>query len=1204
MTADLSSFEPEFKRVNKLLADNGVAFEKANRVAYEYVQEGENIVRKLRSIELQLNETTRAQYNLNREQGKFSLGSRSVYPSSPSSGQDQLLKQYNDSMGSKLPSYITDTTKSMDKLTRSTKDLDGASQSVLISWKSIGRLLVVQTLHRSIASTVSALRDGFTASLDLQSKFLEIRAISQDIPLSIQTWATELAKVSSKWGADLFDVTEGAYQALSNQVAKGRDAILFVDEAMKLSAATASTATEAVNALSSVLNAYGESSSSAAKYAAQLFKTVELGRVRLGEMSNNLGDIVILASNLGIPFEEVAAGITMMTNQGMKFNKTATQIRGALNKLLKPTEEMQGLFDSFGVSSGEALVKLIGFPGIIESIKDETGGASNEVARYFNTMRGMLFGVAVTSERTSELYKQSIDKIKNSMETYEAAAKERLNSPLVQFQSRMKEVQNMFRVDFGPAIINTLAEISTHFTNLDLVVKSFTQTLLVAGTGMGMLALIKGIKFLAFESAKYNAALAAGLAIYATLTFAANMYTKTLVKELDGVREELAAVNKEYDRTLSAMAAVDADLMKELERPLLTMAARTNAVLSHGMEGLMGQNELLKESYEGIFKKAESGAKDFEDAYKDAIDNIRDGIKSLDGDIKNQGNIIDGINKAIIESGRELKEVLLDASLDGLDPTAGIQKLDRYISQMREAAAKATDLETHNYYTSQIKSAIKEKNSLATEINEKNKEIDEERAEIADQITESKQKLLDLEREYQNTREQDKKNELFTARNEQVRELGKLEAELKGKVKTAVPDFNLSNEYASAIAEQQAQLMKMREAAQAEELRLLNEKHNREIALKEALLKLDLANIRKKAESERQENLLTAARKNLDAFDLEKALPSVRNQQSIDDIMSMRYQSAARVKEAGATDQQMASVFARLASEQNYLQTQLLKVENTNRRDKVTEDLKAVDATLEKLRLTEAGSTKAVGKLDIQIIYLNDKIAELTSELADMGFVEGKLIPQVGRRNRDEIDEKERDLNEYLKLRDSAERAKDKYREQTISASMARSDYTAMAAGILKALVDANVDIYGIKTQSKELDALKTGPTVVRTQEEELKQLTANVQSLVESTANIKSAAEKYGETFTQDSTIRDMKNAAESYDFLSNLIKNQANSTVSGAEVITASQIKALAENASDIYNDNRDIKTTINANLDLSVVRQAVNDVMKTNERMGPRR
>ncbi|RLF64633.1 MAG: phage tail tape measure protein, partial [Thermoplasmata archaeon] len=211
-----------------------------------------------------------------------------------------------------------------------------ATQRFGLTWEGLGRLVGVQVLHSGISKLTRLMAEGITIAREYNLRIAEIRTISQENQLTTDEWAAGLRKLSESFGLDAIDQAEGAYQTLSNQVAKGAETFKFMQAANTLAATGVASVTDSVKLLTAGLNSFQLPISEVDRVAAQFFKTVELGRTRVSEMANIFGEVGVLAKQSGLSITELQAAIAFLTRQGIKTPKVFTQLKGIFIKLIKP----------------------------------------------------------------------------------------------------------------------------------------------------------------------------------------------------------------------------------------------------------------------------------------------------------------------------------------------------------------------------------------------------------------------------------------------------------------------------------------------------------------------------------------------------------------------------------------------------------------------------------------------------------------------------------------------------------------------------------------------------------------------------------------------------------------------------------------------------------------------------------------------------
>jgi TP901 family phage tail tape measure protein len=237
----------------------------------------------------------------------------------------------------------------------------------------------------------AGMREAVVESTKFGLKIAEIQTIGAGMEKTNEQISASVMRLSNQFGVAAGDVAEGLYQTLSNQVVDAADATDFLEASMKLAKVTVASSSEAINALSSVLNTYKERAGGATEASDVLFKMVEFGRLRLGDVGNILGRVLPLTSQMGVEFKEAAAAIAVMTRQGVKADTAVTQLRAVMQKIIKPTESMQKLFRSWGVKDGPDAIKTFGgLYNVLRKMSDEVGGSNAEMAEYFRRVRAIV----------------------------------------------------------------------------------------------------------------------------------------------------------------------------------------------------------------------------------------------------------------------------------------------------------------------------------------------------------------------------------------------------------------------------------------------------------------------------------------------------------------------------------------------------------------------------------------------------------------------------------------------------------------------------------------------------------------------------------------------------------------------------------------------------------------------------------------------
>ncbi len=326
------------------------------------------------------------------------------------------LNSSTTGLASKVNSF--DSTKAnaqLKDLGNSTKQAGKGFHDLTISWTTLLRVVTTRVALGGFNKLIESLKEGTKAAIEFGIRIAEIGTIAGR-GVDLGGIKKDILAVSSLTGRGAADVAEGFYQTLSNQVGDATESLFVFKQAAKLSIATNSSLGDSVNLLTAALNGWQMGAHEARNVSNQLFKIIELGRVRVKDLANILGSVGPMSSKLGVSFGELGGSLANITVQGSRANKTITQLRAIMTGLLKPTDSLIDLMnDKWGVQNAEqAIKKFGGLVGVLKEIQKESGGSSTKLAKFFPNVRAIsgVFSLISDMDKTAA----TIEKVENSIE--------------------------------------------------------------------------------------------------------------------------------------------------------------------------------------------------------------------------------------------------------------------------------------------------------------------------------------------------------------------------------------------------------------------------------------------------------------------------------------------------------------------------------------------------------------------------------------------------------------------------------------------------------------------------------------------------------------------------------------------------------------------------------------------------------------------
>lgn len=423
--------------------------------------------------------------------------------------------QAASSLGQNLNSVANQGGQSLNNLKRQT-------ESLTISWQTLSRIIVAQTIVRGLNAISGSIRDAIRETRELQKRVGEIQTISGGQLGTDADIAAGLQVTAETFGFDILDVAEAKYQELSNQVENSTKTIEFQEAAAKLARATNSSLTDSVNLLSSALNAFGKDATQSNEVAGVLFKTIEQGRIRASELANTLGRVAPLANALGVDFNELGGALARITQGGTRADTAITQVLGILNKLSKPTEALSAAFRELGVSTAlEGIQQSGGLLRFLQRLQ-EVAGDNATLVDFFNNVRaiqGVLSLLGTDGEKTADVFEALGISAEESAAILEKAFGEATANDAVTYEQLIQELSSTFR-DFAtqviPLINDALEFLNSTFDKIrDNPVLTGTILATAAGTllGVGTAATIASGGMAAFAASAAASVVALGPAV-------------------------------------------------------------------------------------------------------------------------------------------------------------------------------------------------------------------------------------------------------------------------------------------------------------------------------------------------------------------------------------------------------------------------------------------------------------------------------------------------------------------------------------------------------------------------------------------------------------------------------------------------------------------------------------------------------------------
>ena len=254
-----------------------------------------------------------------------------------------------------------------------------------------------------------------------------------------------------------------------------------------------------MQATTSILSQYGLGAKEAGRVTDSLTFVANKTKAGFKDMGDAMVYVGPVAKSIGMDLEETASAIGILSNAGIQGEQAGTALRGALTRLLKPSEQNAEAMKELGFSAEEFKKGQIGLPDIIDRIKESTEGLTDAekaslIAKAFGTESQTAMN-ALVNEGSEAL--RGLTKETKGATGYTKELSKAMNSTDAAKFAQAKAKMEVLAITIGqkllPVIVplvEDIADLASKFADLPEPVQ---KNILYLGLFMGAISPIAGV---------------------------------------------------------------------------------------------------------------------------------------------------------------------------------------------------------------------------------------------------------------------------------------------------------------------------------------------------------------------------------------------------------------------------------------------------------------------------------------------------------------------------------------------------------------------------------------------------------------------------------------------------------------------------------------------------------------------------------------
>ena len=222
--------------------------------------------------------------------------------------------------------------KEMDGATNKLKDAAEKTASKLKGMQeSFGK--IGKNLTAKITLPVVGLATaGTKMALDLEHNIKKVTTLADSEILPVSKIREEVRAISDASGIAQTEIADAVYSALSAGV-DSANVMEFVRSGIDLTRAGFTDMATAIDATTTVLNAYGDNAFEVSKIHDIFVQTQDKGKISVDELGKSIGRVVPAASSLGVNLDQLGASYAILTAKGQNAQLATTNLNAMLSEL-------------------------------------------------------------------------------------------------------------------------------------------------------------------------------------------------------------------------------------------------------------------------------------------------------------------------------------------------------------------------------------------------------------------------------------------------------------------------------------------------------------------------------------------------------------------------------------------------------------------------------------------------------------------------------------------------------------------------------------------------------------------------------------------------------------------------------------------------------------------------------------------------------
>lgn len=317
---------------------------------------------------------------------------------------------------------------------------------------SLDKIGKTSLLAGAALTGVSAL--NAKSAIDFEKSMANVSTLVDTNVESMDDMQKSVLGISKRTPVALGDLTEALYNVRSAGI-DASSSMSVLEKSAQLGVAGLGSTNEAVDLVTSSINAWELKGKDAGKIYDTVFKAVKFGKTNISGLAQGFGAVVGTVAAAKIETDEYFASVSALTTVGQPASQAHTQIKAAIAGLTRNTKEQQKIFRQLGAKDFTDLIqKSGGMVGAFEGITRSIGGNKAKLIELLGSVEAYNAVLGLTGKQNAA-FKATISSMRTGTDLFAEGFAKQTKTAAAQLQI----LQNTFQaigITLGSALLPPL----------------------------------------------------------------------------------------------------------------------------------------------------------------------------------------------------------------------------------------------------------------------------------------------------------------------------------------------------------------------------------------------------------------------------------------------------------------------------------------------------------------------------------------------------------------------------------------------------------------------------------------------------------------------------------------------------------------------------------------------------------------------------